>query len=163
MQSEAEQAYDTATMQFNKYQSMVAQLPVYEEENKRLSSQLAKDDSFYEAKTTSLAVAKFQQDLQSLIEQSGANLISMQVANSRDKSDTNYTPVKLKLRLQADNTSLISLIHQLESRQPAGFIDSLKITSQSSQYGAYTNNNSYESILETTIEYITFIASSYER
>lgn len=163
MQSEAEQAYDTATMQFNKYQSMVAQLPVYEEENKRLSSQLAKDDRFYVAKTTSLAVAKFQQDLQSLIEQSGANLISMQVANSRDKSDMNYTPVKLKLRLQADNTSLISLIHQLESRQPAGFIDSLKITGQSSQYGAYTNNNSYQSILETTIEYTTFIASSYER
>lgn len=162
MQVDAREQYDTSLMQLNKYQAITKQRPFYEAENKSLTTALATDNRFYESQTVSFAVAKFQKDLHTIIEQLGVSVISMQVVNAPDELEE-FTPIHIKLRVDLNNTTLTQLLTLLEQRQPVGYINRLEV-----QYQPINNRSGFDSkesdvVLETLLEYTAFVVKPYDR
>lgn len=117
---------------------------------------MAVNDSHYLiAENQSLAVAKFQQELRQLIQQSGANLVSMQVEKVKEDTEEGIRPVTMKLHLRLNDEALVNVLHQLESRQPVGFVYNMNIKRQVSR--GKKRSNSEHTTLDTHIEYTTFM------
>jgi len=153
MQAEAKQDYEDAQFQLKKYQAMVAYQDLYEAENQSLTAMMVNDSHYLIAEDQSLAVAEFQQDLRQLIQQAGAKLISMQ--GDEGNAENGILPVTMKLHLRLNDEVLVKVLHQLEGRQPVGFVYNLNIKRQTSR--GKKRSNEERLTLDTHIEYTTFM------
>jgi Type II secretion system (T2SS), protein M subtype b len=153
LQAQAKQDYEDAQFQLKKYQAMVASQDLYEAENQSLTAMMVNDSHYHIAEDQSLAIAEFQQDLRQLIQQSGAKLISMQ--SDKGNAENGILPVTMKLHLRLNDEVLVKVLHQLEGRQPVGFVYNLNINRQTSR--GKKRSNEERLTLDTHIEYTTFM------
>lgn len=75
-----------------------------------------------------LSAAEAQEAIRSLVEASGARLITMQAPSSRDEG--RYRQVTVNVQLTANAIALRKLLHAIETRTPYLFVDSLMVRSQ---------------------------------
>jgi Type II secretion system (T2SS), protein M subtype b len=153
LQAQAKQDYKDTQFQLNKYQAMVANQDLYEAENQSLTAMMVNDSHYHIAEDQSLAIAEFQQDLRQLIQQAGAKLISMQ--SDKGNAENGILPVTMKLHLRLNDEALMKVLHQLESRQPVGFVYNLNIKRQAAR--GKKRSNAEHITLDTHIEYTTFM------
>jgi type II secretion system (T2SS) protein M len=154
-QEKAKQDYEDTQFQLKKYQAMVANQDLYEAENQSLTAMMVNDSHYLIAEDQSLAVAKFQQDLRQLIPQAGAKLVSMQIDKIKEEAEDGILPVTMKLHLRLNDEALVNVLHQLESRQPVGFVYNLNIKRQAAR--GKKRSNVEQTTLDTHIEYTTFM------
>jgi len=155
LQLEAQQDYEDAQFQLNKYQSIVANQDLYEAENQGLTAMAVNDSHYLTAENQSLAVAEFQQEVRQLIQQAGANLVSMQIEKVKEDAENGIRPVTMKLHLRLNDEALVNVLHQLESRQPVGFVYNMNIKRQASR--GKKRSTAEHTTLDTHIEYTTFM------
>jgi len=155
LQAEAKQEYEDVQFQLKKYQSIVANQDSYEAENQALTEMVVNDSHFLIAKNQSLALAEFQQELRQLIQQAGANLVSMQIDKVKEDAEDGILPVTMKLHLRLNDEALVNVLHQLESRQPVGFVYNMNIKRQAAR--GKKRSNVEHTTLDTHIEYTTFM------
>jgi len=155
LQADAKQDYEDTHFQLKKYQEIVAYQDLYEAENQSLNAMVVNDSHYLIAEDQSLAVAEFQQDLRQLIQQAGAKLVSMQIDKVKDDAENGILPVTMKLHLRLNDEALVKVLHQLESRQPVGFVYNMNIKRQASR--GKKRSNAEHTTLDTHIEYTTFM------
>jgi type II secretion system (T2SS) protein M len=155
LQAQAKQDYEDAQFQLKKYQSIVAIQDLYEAENLTLTAMAVHDSQYLIAKNQSLVVAEFQQELRQLIQQAGANLVSMRADKVKDDAESDILPLTVKLHLRLDDQALVDVLHQLESRQPVGFVYKMSIKPQ--DFRGKKRPNTEHTTLDTHIEYTTFM------
>jgi type II secretion system (T2SS) protein M len=153
LQVDAKEDYEDAQFQLKKYQAMVANQDSYEAENQALTSMLLNDSYYLIAENQSLAVAKFQQELRQLIQLADADLVSMHV--DKGNAENGILPITMKLHLRLNDEALVKVLHQLEGRQPVGFVYNLNIKRQTSR--GKKRSNAEHTALDTHIEYTTFM------
>jgi type II secretion system (T2SS) protein M len=154
--SDAKQRYGDAQLQLQKYQIIAADLPQAEADNQALLALVDTDDRYIVATSPSLAVARLQKNLQQIIQQSGASLISMQAINTEAKSG--FLPVKMQLHLRLTNEAMIKLLYQLESQKPTGFVNELQIQRQA---GVSRNHQSLgDALLDLRFKYTVFLVKT---
>jgi general secretion pathway protein M len=155
LQVQAKQDYEDAQFQLKKYQSIVDSQDLYEAEHLTLTAMAVNDSQYLIAKNQSLAVAEFQQELRQLIQQAGAKLVSMQIEKVTDDAENGILPVTMKLHLRLNDEALVNVLHQLESRQPVGFIYNMNIKPQTAR--GKKRSSAEHTTLDTHIEYTTFM------
>ena len=156
-QDEVKQQYENSQFQLHKYQLIVDSLPTLKTDHQTLQSQLNNDRRYLIATNRSLAVAKFQQQLRRVIKQSGAKLSSMQVDKVNNAAETDILPVNMRMHLRLDDGALLKLLHQLESREPTGFIHHLKIKRQALRTSHLPGQGQSQSQLDCHLEYTVFM------
>ena len=155
LQEKAKQDYEDTQFQLKKYQAMVANQDLYEAENQSLTAMMVNDTHYLIAEDQSLAVAMFQQDLRQLVQQAGAKLVGMQIDKIKEQAKDGILPVTMKLHLRLNDEALVNVLHQLESRQPVGFVYNLNIKRQAAR--GKKRSNVEHTRLDTHIEYTTFM------
>ena len=73
----------------------------------------------------SLAAAKLQEQVKSLLEKHQGQLVSTQAVQARTEGV--FVPVMIRVHIKSDIKPLTNVLHQLESSRPLAFIDSLQI------------------------------------
>jgi hypothetical protein len=152
--TEAQERYQNMTLQLQKYQQLVASRDAVREEQQQLLA-LSGEDGRYLAETTRpLALATLQKRLHQLIQSSGASLVSMQAMDA--KSDAGFSPVKMKLHLRLSHQALSTLLYQLESQHPTGFVYHIQI-----QRATRASRQQHtRALLEAHLEYTVYMLAS---
>lgn len=156
MNSDAKEQYENTQFQLKKYQKLAATLPQVQSDSQVLTEMNANDDRYLVATSSSLAAAEIQKKLQQIIQQLGANLISMQTLNG--KTESGFLPIKMQLHLRLTNEALIKLLYQLESQRPTGFVYNLQIQRQAGM--RMSGQIVGEDLLDIQLEYTTFMVTS---
>jgi general secretion pathway protein M len=97
---------------------------------KQLDAMRAKDTRkfFLRSGAAALSAAEAQEAIRSLVEQSGARLITMQAPTSRDEG--RYRQVSVNVQLTANIFALRKILHAIENNTPYLFIDNLQVRTQ---------------------------------
>lgn len=129
----------TAQERLQRYRTVAAQkdklIPFYKQ-------QLNKNDEqqyFLPNMAPSLAAAKLQEQIKSLLKKYQGRLISTQPVPAQ--GDEILIPVMIRIHMQSDIETLLNILHHLESNQPLAYIDNLQIQ----RVGASRKNNQRQS------------------
>ena len=125
-----------------KYRAVAAQkdtlTPYYEKQISRNSD----SQNFLPIMAPSLAAAKLQEQIKSLLKGNQGQLISTQPVATQNEDF--FTPVIVRIRMKSDVGTLLNVLHNLESNQPLAFIDNLQIQ----RTGSNRNNASRRSAVQ---------------
>jgi hypothetical protein len=119
------QRYEDAQLQLSKYKTVAESLPLVQAEQGHLAKLDGVAGHYIKNTTQAFAQASLQKKLQQLVQSSGANLIRMQAVQS--KVDSGFLRITMKANLRLSHQALLSLVYQLESQTPAGFIYDIQI------------------------------------
>jgi len=154
--SATQQRYEHAQLQLDKYKTVAASLPKAQAEHGRLIKFNGADEHYLNETTLPVAQASLQKKLQQLIQSSGANLISMQAAQSM--ADGGFLPITMKVRLRSSHQALLKLLYQLESQKPTGFVYDLHI--QRSAVARRRQMTTEATVLDVNFDYTVFMAAT---
>ncbi len=132
---EKKQALITQQERLQRYQAAAAQkdelIPFY----KQRLNETRDRQYFLPLMATSLAAAKLQEQVKSLLETHQGQLVSTQPVPAQ--AEGSFTPVKIRVHMKSDISTLLNVLYQLESSKPLAFIDNLQIQ----RVGASQKNN----------------------
>lgn len=155
--TEAKQRYDNAQLQLQKYKRMAANLPEVQANNQTIIGIVNNDGRYITAANSSLAAANLQKKLQQVIQQSGANLVSMQAIKAEAESD--FLPIGMQLHLRLTHGALVKLLYQLESQKPTGFIYELQIQRSAGMTKGISSKTVSETLLDVRFKYTVFMVN----
>jgi general secretion pathway protein M len=119
-----------------RYQVLASQkdklIPFYKQE----LSKEKENESFLPAMASSIAAARLQQQVKSLLAENNGQLISTQPLQAQ--SEGVFTPVLIRIHMKSDISALLYVLHNLESSLPLAFIENLQIQRIG---GNFQNNN----------------------
>ncbi|MFK8068601.1 MAG: type II secretion system protein GspM [Gammaproteobacteria bacterium] len=117
----------TQQERLHRYKNVAAQkdtlLPFY----KKQINQSTDTINFMQKMAPSLAAAKLQQQIKSLLEKNQGQLISTQPIPAQPEDMV--TPIMIKVHIKSNTKALLHILHNLESSQPLVFIQNLQIQS----------------------------------
>lgn len=119
-----------------RYQVVASQkdklIPFYKQE----LSKEKENKSFLPAMAQSVAAARLQQQVKSLLAENQGQLVSTQPVQAQPEGV--FTPVLIRIHMKSDISALLYVLHNLESSQPLAFIENLQIQRIG---GNFQNNN----------------------
>ncbi len=83
--------------------------------------------NFMPVMAPSLAAAKLQEQIKSLLEKNHGQLISTQPIPAQ--AEDVVTPITIKVHIKSNTDALLHVLHDLESKRPLTFIENLQIQS----------------------------------
>lgn len=115
----------TAEDQLTQYQRLIASLPGLQAELKQVLSNEDVKAFYYDAPTPQLVAAQMQRELQDMVKEAGARLISAQILSA----NTEERPPKVSIRtqLQGETEALLDLLFRIEQARPFLFVDQLSV------------------------------------
>jgi hypothetical protein len=152
---EAQERYQNMSLQLQKYQQLTANFDTIKLDQQQLLSMSEEDGRYLTETTRSLALATLQKRLQHTIQSSGASLVSMQSLDA--ESAAGFSPVKMKLHLRLSHQALATLLYQLESQQPTGFVYQLQVQRAAR---ARRQQQSEDVLLEAHLEYTVYMVAA---
>ncbi len=153
----AQERYVSQVMQLQKYKQLVATKSEQASENQRLTALSNKDSRLLSKTSRSLALAEVQKRLQQVLRYSGASLVSMQAVEEDYHSGDGFSPIKMKLHVRLSHQALSTLLYQLESQTPIGFVYQLQVRRLRA---LMREQQSADDLLEAHLEYTLYMMSS---
>lgn len=96
-------------------------IPYYKKQiNQNIDSQ-----NFLPAMAPSLAAAKLQEQMKSLLEKNQGQLISTQPIPAQPEEI--FTPIMIKVHIKSNTETLLKVLHNLESSRPLAFVENIQI------------------------------------
>jgi len=111
--------------QIVRYRRLIATLPRLQAELDQVLSNEDVKAFYYDAPTLQLAGAEMQQELQGLVSESGARLVSTQMlpTNPQEQPPT----VRIRTQIQGSTDALFSVLYRIEEARPFLFVDQLSV------------------------------------
>ncbi len=110
----------------DKYRAVASQKDTLEPYyKKQINKNKTGNQSFLPLMAASLAAAKLQEKVKSLLKGTPGQLISTQPVPVQDEGI--FKPVIVRVHMKSDITTLLKVLHNLEAGKPLAFIDNLQI------------------------------------
>jgi general secretion pathway protein M len=123
--SSLDMGISNAEEQLTRYKRLIATLPGLQAELEQVLSNEDVKAFYYDAATPQLAGAQMQRELQDMVKQAGARLVSAQIL----PSDAEKQPPKVSIRaqIQGGTDALLDVLYQIEHARPFLFVDQLSV------------------------------------
>lgn len=109
-----------------RYAERMADSGIAEMRVAEITQSIQRSGFYVRAETEPLAAAKVQENLRRIVAQSGGELKSVQSLQSEDVDG--LVRIGLRVLLQGEYEALITIMHDLEAREPLMFLDNVKIS-----------------------------------
>lgn len=109
-----------------RYAERMADSGIAEMRVAEITQSIQRSGFYVRAETEPLAAAKVQENLRRIVAQSGGELKSVQSLQSEDVDG--LVRIGLRVLLQGEYEALITIMHDLEAREPLMFMDNVKIS-----------------------------------
>ncbi len=96
-------------------------IPFYQKELNKQQSQT----HLMPSTPISLAAAKLQEQVKQILQSTSGQLLSTQALP--DQEEGLFIPVKIRVHMKSDLSTLLNTLHRLESGKPLGFVENLQI------------------------------------
>jgi len=123
--SSLEMEISDAQEKLTRYRRQIATLPGLQAELEQVRSNEDVKAFYYDAATPQLAGAQMQRELQDMVKQAGARLISAQIL----PTDAEEQPPRVSIRtqIQGETDALLDVLYQIEHARPFLFVDQLSV------------------------------------
>jgi general secretion pathway protein M len=122
-----EREITTGEDQLLRYRRLIATLPALRAELEQVRSNEAVKAFYYDAPTPQLAGAQLQREIQDMVKQAGARLVSAQVLPA--KPEEQPPKVSIRTQIQGDTEALFEVLYRIEQARPFLFVDQLSVRS----------------------------------
>lgn len=120
-----DQEISDAEDQLTRYRRLIATLPELKAELEQVMSNEDVKAFYYDAATPQLAGAQVQRELQDMVKEAGARLISAQMLPTN--ADERPPKVSIRTQIQGETDALLEVLYQIEHARPFLFVDQLSV------------------------------------
>lgn len=118
---------ETTGNQLDRYERLVATLPRLRAELEQVNKNQAFKAFYFSAATYALAGAGLQQQVQDMVKEAGARLVSTQILPATPNEEP--PTVRVRIQLQGSTDQLLDVLYKIEEARPFLFVDQLSIRS----------------------------------
>lgn len=146
--SEQYDEVELANRQLNRFEFLIANEPVINEQLERIETMGEQGDLFLKGNKKAIASANLREFVNEVVSRSGGQLVSSQEYEADPIPSA--TPIGLRLQVSGEVENLVNLLYELENARPLIFIDDLTVTSNSSRSRSSREINSRRVVRNTS-------------
>lgn len=111
--------------QLQRYRRLIATLPGLKAELERTRNNQDVKTLYYDAPTPQLAGAQLQREVQDMVREAGAQLVSTQVLPANE--DEQPPRVSVRTQIRGETEALLDVLYRIEHARPFLFVDQLSV------------------------------------
>jgi len=111
--------------QLLRYRRLISTLPELKAELERTRDNQEVKDLYYDAPTPQLAGAQLQREVQDMVKEAGAQLVSTQVLPANE--DEQPPRVSVRTQIRGETEALLDVLYRIEHARPFLFVDQLSV------------------------------------